>query len=66
MVVAMVVTRAPVDEDEVRAYCRAQGLSGYKVPRRVVTLDDMGRAPNGKADYTTLRERAVAELGIDA
>jgi 3-oxocholest-4-en-26-oate---CoA ligase len=66
MVVAMVVTRAEVDEDEIRAHCKEQGLSGYKIPRRVVTLDDMGRAPNGKADYKMLRSRAATELGISA
>ena len=66
MVVAMVVTRAPVDEAEVRAHCKARGLSGYKIPRRVVTLADMGRAPNGKADYKMLRSRAATDLGITA
>jgi fatty-acyl-CoA synthase len=66
MVVAMVVTRAEVGEDEIRAHCKEQGLSGYKIPRRVVTLDDMGRAPNGKADYKMLRSRAATELGISA
>src|SRR3954470_19269856 len=38
MVVAMVVTRTTVDEAEVRAHCKDRGLSGYKIPRRVVTL----------------------------
>jgi fatty-acyl-CoA synthase len=66
MVVAMVVARAPVDEAAVRAHCKARGLSGYKIPRRVVTLADMGRAPNGKADYKMLRSRAATELGITA
>ncbi len=66
MVVAMVVTRAPVAEADVRSHCKARGLSGYKIPRRVVTLADMGRAPNGKADYKMLRSRAVTELGITA
>jgi fatty-acyl-CoA synthase len=66
MVVAMIVTRAAVDEAEVRAHCKDRGLSGYKIPRRVVTLTDMGRAPNGKADYTMLRSRAATELGINA
>jgi hypothetical protein len=31
-----------------------------------VTLADMGRAPNGKADYKMLRSRAATELGINA
>jgi len=66
MVVAMIVARTPVDEAEVRAHCKDRGLSGYKIPRRVVTLADMGRAPNGKADYKMLRSRAATELGINA
>jgi fatty-acyl-CoA synthase len=66
MVVAMVVTRADVDEAALRAHCKDRGLSGYKIPRRVVTLADMGRAPNGKADYKMLRSRAATELGINA
>jgi acyl-CoA synthetase (AMP-forming)/AMP-acid ligase II len=66
MVVAMVVARGDVDESAVRAHCKDRGLSGYKIPRRVVRLADMGRAPNGKADYRMLRTRATTELGITA
>jgi acyl-CoA synthetase (AMP-forming)/AMP-acid ligase II len=66
MVVAMVVARTAIDEAAVRAHCKDRGLSGYKIPRRVVLLTDMGRAPNGKADYTMLRSRAATELGINA
>jgi fatty-acyl-CoA synthase len=66
MVVAMVVPRGDLDEGEVRAHCKERGLSGYKIPKRVVLLDDMGRAPNGKADYKMLRTRAATELGITA
>ncbi len=70
MVVAMVVAgtdldEAPVDEAGIRAHCRDRGLAGYKIPKRIVTLDDMRRAPNGKADYKLLRSLATAELGID-
>jgi fatty-acyl-CoA synthase len=66
MVVAMVVPRGDLDEATVRAHCKDRGLSGYKIPKRVVLLDDMGRAPNGKADYKMLRTRAATELGITA
>jgi fatty-acyl-CoA synthase len=62
VVVAMVVGDG-VDTDTVRAHCRARGLAGYKLPRHVVTLDDMRRAPNGKADYKLLRSVATAEIG---
>ena len=59
-------TRGAVDETAIRTHCKERGLSGYKIPRRVVTLTDMGRAPNGKADYKMLRSRAATELGINA
>ncbi len=65
MVVAMVVTRDPIEEDTLREHCKTQGLSGYKIPKRVVVIDDMHRAPNGKADYRLLRELAVTALGAD-
>jgi fatty-acyl-CoA synthase len=66
LVVAVVVTSAPVAEAELRDHCRDEGLSGYKIPKRVVPVADMRRAPNGKADYTVLRSLATAELGITA
>jgi 3-oxocholest-4-en-26-oate---CoA ligase len=37
-------------------------LAGYKAPRRIVTVDSIGRAPNGKVDYKRIKERAVAAL----
>ena len=64
MVVAMVVAGVPVDEDALRAHCKTRGLSGYKIPKRIVMLPDMHRAPNGKADYKLLRGLAAAELGV--
>jgi 3-oxocholest-4-en-26-oate---CoA ligase len=65
MVVALVVVRTAADEAAIRDHCRDRGLAGYKIPRRVITLDDMRRAPNGKADYKELRSLAAAELGIE-
>jgi fatty-acyl-CoA synthase len=52
------------DEAELRAYCRTRGLAGYKIPRRVVLVESLGRAPNGKADYRYLRELAAERLGV--
>ena len=40
-------------------------LAGYKVPRELV-LSPVGRAPNGKLDYKTLRALAVAALAETA
>jgi fatty-acyl-CoA synthase len=61
MVVALVQPSesGAVDEVGLREFCRAQGLAGYKIPRRVLFADDLHRAPNGKADYRLLRDMAA-------
>jgi 3-oxocholest-4-en-26-oate---CoA ligase len=33
-------------------------LARYKAPKRVVTVDSVGRAVNGKLDYRALKARA--------
>ena len=38
-----------------------QHLAGYKAPKHVVFVAEVPRAPNGKADYRTAREQAVAQ-----
>ena len=52
LVAAIVVTAADrqLDASEVIAEAR-RSLAGYKVPRLVVFVDQMPRAPNGKIDY---------------
>ncbi len=64
MVVALVEAApgATIAEDELRSFARG-ALAGYKVPKRVITLDSLDRAPNGKADYKMLRAVAAARLG---
>ncbi len=59
-VVAVVgcATDAP-GEDELRAHLRDR-LAGYKIPRQVVVVAHVQRAPNGKADYGWAREQAGA------
>ena len=37
-------------EDDLREACRTR-LAGYKVPKRVVLVDEVVRSPAGKADY---------------
>jgi acyl-CoA synthetase (AMP-forming)/AMP-acid ligase II len=64
-VVALVTVRNAVDETALRDHCRERGLSGYKIPKRVLTVPAMHRAPNGKADYTLLRTLAAEELGTE-
>jgi len=45
------------DETELSAWAR-HSLAGYKVPRHVVAVESIGRAPNGKVDYKRLRALA--------
>jgi acyl-CoA synthetase (AMP-forming)/AMP-acid ligase II len=61
-VTAVVETRADVtfDEDAVIAHVKAR-LAHYKAPRRVLVVEDLGRAANGKVDYRLWTERAVLE-----
>ena len=48
---------ADFDEDALRRHVRGQ-LAGYKSPKRVVAVERMFRAPNGKADYKSARQFA--------
>jgi 3-oxocholest-4-en-26-oate---CoA ligase len=48
--------------EELIAHVKAQ-LAGYKAPREVLIVDDVGRSPNGKADYAGARRRL---LGLTA
>ncbi|MDE0511899.1 MAG: acyl-CoA synthetase [Gammaproteobacteria bacterium] len=52
-----------IDELGLREFSR-QHLAPYKVPKRILVKDDLGRAPNGKADYASITAFAEAELGI--
>ena len=49
-----------VDEATVIADVKGQ-LAGFKAPKRIVFVDEIPRAPNGKADY-----KAAKQLAIDA
>src|SRR4029453_1605357 len=50
-----------IDVDDVIAHVRAK-LAAYKAPRRVVTVDTIGRAPNGKVDYKRLKAYAASHV----
>ena len=39
-------------------------LAAYKAPKRVLSIDTIGRAPNGKVDYKRLKGWAADELGV--
>jgi acyl-CoA synthetase (AMP-forming)/AMP-acid ligase II len=54
---------ASVDEAGLRDHVRER-LAGYKTPKRILPVDRMFRAPNGKADYKGAAAFARAELGI--
>jgi 3-oxocholest-4-en-26-oate---CoA ligase len=46
-------------EDELRGHLR-DVLAGYKIPRQIVVVGHLHRAPNGKADYGWAREQVLA------
>ena len=54
-VTAFVVTTVP--EDEIAAHARAR-LPGFKVPKRVVVLDELPRTASGKLQRAQLESRA--------
>ncbi len=54
---------AKVDEGDVIAHVKGK-LAAYKAPKRVVVVDSIQRAPNGKVDYKGVRARALEALGI--
>jgi len=41
-------------------------LAAYKAPRHVILVETIGRAPNGKLDYNSLRRTAAEQLGVVA
>jgi fatty-acyl-CoA synthase len=53
---------AELDEDTLIGHVKAN-LSSFKAPKRVVTIDTIGRAPNGKVDYKRLTAYAGDQLG---
>jgi len=64
-VVTAVVEPLPgtaLPEDEVVAHVRGR-LANYKVPKSVLIVDTIGRAPNGKVDYKRLKAYAADTQG---
>ncbi|HEX4903398.1 MAG TPA: AMP-binding protein [Acidimicrobiales bacterium] len=64
-VAAVVALRegAEVTPDELIAHVKGR-LAGYKAPRHLVVVEDVGRTPNGKADYAGARRRVLDHLGV--
>jgi long-chain acyl-CoA synthetase len=63
MVVAAVELEpnAELDEAALRAHCR-EHLAAYKVPRRIVQIDDTPRSMLGKILRKQVRERVLPSL----
>jgi acyl-CoA synthetase (AMP-forming)/AMP-acid ligase II len=56
---------AALDEGAIVSHVKSR-LAAYKAPKRVLAIDTIGRAPNGKVDYTRLKgwaADAVAAAG---
>ena len=54
------VVEAPLgtDTDALRAHVRVS-LAGYKTPKRLIIVEKVPRAPNGKADYAAAKTMAL-------
>jgi acyl-CoA synthetase (AMP-forming)/AMP-acid ligase II len=55
---------AAAEEGSLRHFVRER-LAGYKVPKRIVFVESVGRSPSGKADYKGAKARALASLGAE-
>lgn len=60
-VVLVCSVSAPTNEQDIIDTIKAS-IADYKAPRRVVIVDEVYRAPNGKADYRWAREQALGAL----
>jgi fatty-acyl-CoA synthase len=65
-ITAVVELMPGADLDEAAIVTHVKGkLAAYKAPKRVLQIDTIGRAPNGKVDYKRLKGWAGDQLGID-
>ena len=62
-VTAVVSTDTAADAGELKEFVKTR-IAHYKAPKSILFKDDLGRAPNGKADYKSIRAFALSELGI--
>jgi fatty-acyl-CoA synthase len=54
---------ADIVESDVIAHVKSH-LAAYKAPKRVLVVDTIGRAPNGKVDYKRVKQQALERLGL--
>ena len=50
-----------IEEQDLISFTR-EYLAGYKLPKQVLFVDEVMRAPNGKANYKWAKETAEKEL----
>jgi long-chain acyl-CoA synthetase len=62
VVVAFITTRPgqSAKVDELRDFCRQQGLAQWKIPREITLLDEMPRSPTGKILKRQLAEQLAS------
>jgi fatty-acyl-CoA synthase len=53
-----------IDELALKEFSRKH-LAAYKLPKMILTKDNLNRAPNGKADYKSIQKYAEQQLGIN-
>jgi acyl-CoA synthetase (AMP-forming)/AMP-acid ligase II len=53
---------AELDEAAIIGHVKGK-LAAYKAPKRVLSIDTIGRAPNGKVDYKRLKAWAAEQVG---
>ena len=58
------VDGASVDPDALIAHVKER-LAHYKAPKRVLPVETIGRAANGKVDYKRLKRHAADELQVE-
>lgn len=65
VVVAFVIAKEgqTINPDELRDFCRQQGLMQWKIPREVNVVEDLPRSPTGKVLKRLLAEKANASIG---
>ena len=56
--VASCLENSAATQEDIVDFCREQ-LAGYKVPKQVLLVEQVRRAPNGKADYKWAKAEAM-------
>lgn len=54
---------AEIDADDLIAHVKSR-LAAYKAPKKVIVIDSIGRAPNGKVDYRRLKAYAAGAVAV--